>query len=317
MVEINKLNRREFLRSLGALCGAVMVRPFPLFLQSDILAHMPVPVPPSLMLHSADGRGDFLPRLLEALCVQGYTGTTYQEWQRRILNGSPIANPLILSIDDISAAQGGCPSFATFTQMKEWIRAAGMTAVYGVITEPVYNDSPQRAQDEARWDMLQSWVEDGFELATHTTYHSNFNARDTGPRPDFTAVDYEAEICDSARLIETKLRERGLGYAVQSLILPYGSGYAYLSEQPAVHPGILAACTQTQIRFVVGIVQGREPLLVDDSIAYVGRLSPVYTADPNGQMTPLLEGTLAQLHSWRQQNEAINLQARRPLHFPL
>jgi hypothetical protein len=127
-------------------------------------------------------------------------------------------NPLIISIDDISMAHQGCPRFDKIVQMKEWIEVAGVTAVYGVITEP--NGQPDREQDEACWDLIQSWVEAGFELATHTSYHSCFNAKDTTARSDFTAVDYEAEIVRSANLIEQKLGKRGMQYSVQTLILP-------------------------------------------------------------------------------------------------
>lgn len=66
----------------------------------------------------------------------------------------------------------------------------------------------------------------------------------TGPRPDFRAVDYEAEIVQSAQLIETKLSERQIDYFVETLIMPYGSGYSYQHPQPEIHPGIVAACRQ-------------------------------------------------------------------------
>jgi hypothetical protein len=191
--------------------------------------------------------------------------------------------------------------------MKEWIQAAGMTAVFGVITEPVINGVPQREQDEARWDVVRGWLDEGFELATHTSYHSNFNAVDSGPRPDFTAVDYEAEIVRSANLIEAKLAERGLDYAVKSLIMPYGSGYSYKLTPSQVHAGIVQACRQTNIEFVVGIAQGRTPLsiysLLDaQALAYVGRLPPAYLVDSDGRSLPYADLTLSWLLSWYENN---------------
>lgn len=298
-----KVNRRDFLKMLGAV-GAYA------FLPMDIGQIVPpaspswVNIPPSLMLHSPDGTPDFLPQLLEYLQQDGFTATTYKTWYHGLLTNNPILNPLILSIDDISLAQAGCASFGRFVQMKDWIKAAGGTAVFGVITEPVINGQPQRAQDEARWDMMQTWIEEGFELATHTSYHSNFNAMDTGPRPDFRAIDYEAEIVRSAHLIETKLSERQIDYKVETLIMPYGSGYSYQLPEPAIHSGILDACQQTNIKFVVGIVEGREPLareLFDapQAVPYVGRLPPAYLTDADGQRQPLAEQTASWLRSWR------------------
>lgn len=126
------------------------------------------------MLHSSDGSPDYLPRLLDCLQQDGFTTTTYRAWRRGLLANQPVPNPVILSIDDISLACSGCASFSVFKQMKESIKTAGGTAVFGVITQPVINGEPQREQDEARWDMMQAWVEDGFETSFHTAYHSNF-----------------------------------------------------------------------------------------------------------------------------------------------
>lgn len=298
-----KVSRRNFLKMLGA-AGSYAFIPFSPGQLVLPFTQTRVSVPPSLMLHSADGKPEFLPRLLECLQQANFTPTTYQAWYEGVLTNDPVINPVILSIDDISMAQSGCASFNTFVQMKEWIRAAGATAVFGVITEPVINGQPQRQQDEERWDRMQTWVEEGFELASHTTYHSNFNAVDTGPRPDFNAVDYEAEIVQSAQLIEAKLRERQIDYTVDSLILPYGSGYSYQHPEPDIHPGIVAACRQTHIKFVVGIPQGREPLARDDfdnaqEIIYVGRIPPAYLTDTDNQQRPQAEQTASWLQSWQ------------------
>ncbi|MCP5100376.1 MAG: polysaccharide deacetylase family protein [Chloroflexi bacterium] len=299
------MSRRQFLKSLGALCGnfAVMGLPTVSFGLMNKPTH--VAVPPSLMLHSVHANPQFLPPLLTLLQEYGFTGTTYKEWYRCILQDVPIANPLIISIDDISMADQGCPSFDKFAQMKEWIQAAGMTAVYGVITEP--NGQPDREQDEARWDLMQSWVEDGFELATHTSYHSVFNAKDTTARSDFTAVDYEAEIVRSATLIEQKLGERGVPYNVQTLILPFGSGYSYMQPEPQIHSGIVAACQQTNVRFVAGIPQGQEPLSIADlttpeKIMYVGRIGPIVVEDEGEPPRSDAWWTFAWLKSWREKN---------------
>jgi hypothetical protein len=298
-----RINRRDFLKMLGA-AGSYAFLPMDGGRLAPPMPPMQVNIPPSLMLHSQDGTSDFLPRLLECLHQDGFATTTYQAWRQGLLTNEPIPNPVILSIDDISLARSGCASFSTFVQMKEWIKAAGGTAVFGVITQPVINGQPQREQDETRWDMMQAWVEEGFELATHTSYHSNFNAVDTGPRPDFRAVDYEAEIVQSAQLIETKLGERQIDYKVETLIMPYGSGYSYQYPQPEIHPGIVTACQQTNIKFVIGIAAGREPLLrqaFDDPQAtlYLGRIPPATVTDTDGRQYPQAEQTASWLQSWQ------------------
>lgn len=297
-----KFKRRDFLKMLGA-AGTCAFLPLGVGPLTPPVVSAQVNIPPSLMLHSFDGSPEFLPRLLERLQQDGFTTTTYRAWWQSLLSNKSIPNPVILSIDDISLARSGCASFNTFNEMKGWIKAAGCTAVFGVITQPVINGEPQREQDEARWDMMQTWVEEGFELASHTSYHSNFNAVDTGPRPDFKAVDYEAEIVQSAQLIETKLSERQIHYMVETLILPYGSGYSYQSPQPEIHPGIVAACCQTNIKFVIGIVAGREPLsrdIFDDrhTPTYLGRIPPATLTNSDGCKYPQAEQTAAWLRSW-------------------
>lgn len=310
------MSRRTFLQTLGAFSAQALIPRPNLIGQPLLLQPAEVTIPPSLMLHSVDGQADFLPWLLEQLNEKGYQGTTYQQWQQRLLAGQPVVNPVIISVDDISLAAQACSRYDTFVQMQGWFKAAGMTAVYGVITEPVIGDQPQREQDEARWDLMQAWVEDGFELASHTSYHSNFNARDSGPRPDFGPADYEAEICRSAALIEQKLAERGLDYRVRTLILPFGSGYSYRQPNPRIHDGITAACRQTHIQFVVGIPQGREPLPVTilgdpTALTYVGRLAPVYSADGGDQPLPIADLTLTSLDAWGANNRRFESQPAR------
>jgi hypothetical protein len=255
------------------------------------------------MLHSPDGKADFLPPLLDGLHQVGFTMTTYEAWYQGVLANRSISNPVILSIDDLTLVRNGPAAYDTFGQMKDWIKAAGGTAVYGVITTPVIGGEAQRGQDEAKWGLMQSWVEEGFELATHTSYHSNFNALDTGPRPDFSAVDYEAEIVDSARLIEANLAERGMDYRVETLILPYGSGYSYDLPEPAVHLGIVEACRRTNIKFVVGIAHGRgaierERFYDGQDMVYLGRIPPAYMTDLDGRRMPQVSQTLSWLQNW-------------------
>lgn len=301
------ISRRGFLKAATGFLAQASVTGFGLPHGQTAYLSPQVPIPPSLMLHSPDAQSDFLPRLLEQLNEAGFTAVTYRGWQQLVMENRVPSKPIILSIDDISMAKQACAAFSTFAQMKEWIQAAGMTAVFGVITEPVINGEPQREQDEARWDIVRGWLDEGFELATHTSYHSNFNALDSGPRPDFTAVDYEAEIVRSAQLIEAKLAERGLNYPVKSLIMPYGSGYSYKLTPSEVHTGIVQACQQTNVEFVIGIAQGRKPLglyslLNQQEISYVGRLPPAYLVDVDGNSHLYADLTYSWLCSWYEDN---------------
>lgn len=300
------ISRRSFLKAATGSFAHATIAGFN-FPPGQTALAAEVPVPPSLMLHSPDAKADFLPPLLEQLNEAGFTAVTYRGWQQMVRENRVPSKPIILSIDDISMAKQACAAFSTFAQMKEWIRATGMTAVFGVITEPVINGEPQREQDEGRWDVVRGWLDEGFELATHTSYHSNFNALDSGPRLDFTAVDYEAEIVRSAQLIEAKLAERGLNYPVKSLIMPYGSGFSYKLTPSQLHEGIVQACCQTNVEFVIGIAQGRKPLsphslLNGQTISYVGRLPPAYLIDADGSSHPSVDLTFSWLCSWYEDN---------------
>ncbi|WP_420627896.1 polysaccharide deacetylase family protein [Candidatus Leptofilum sp.] len=313
------VSRRGFLKAATGFLTHATVGGFNPLRERAAILPQDVAIPPSLMLHSQDAQLAFLPPLLEQLNQAGFTAVTYRSWQQMVRENRVPAKPIILSIDDISMAKGACAAFSTFAQMKEWIRAAGMTAVFGVITEPVINGSPQREQDEARWDIVRGWLDEGFELATHTSYHSNFNAMDSGPRSDFTAVDYEAEIVRSAQLIEAKLAERGLNYPVRSLIMPYGSGYSYKLTPSQIHAGISAACGKTNIEFVIGIAQGRKPLSIysllnGHEVVYVGRLPPAYLVAADGKSSPYADLTFAWLLSWHEENDAVA--AKQPMLLP-
>ncbi len=267
-----------------------------------------VPIPPSLMLHSPHGKGHFLAQLLDALNASGFTATTYKAWRRSVRLGKPIHNPLLISIDDLTLAQDVTYAWETFAQMKQTLQQAGMVATYGVITTPVVNEHVWREQDAQRWALMTEWIADGFELATHTAYHSCFSNKYSLPRADFEQSDYDAEICDSAELIERQLATHGTPYRVETLILPYGSGYSYMQPDPCVHAGILHACRQTNIRMIAGIPHGRDPLSqLSHQPVYMGRISPVVTTDQRLDVA----GTVTLLEEWAARNP-VQLPMRRP-----
>ncbi len=292
---MNPLSRRQLLQAAAGL-GFALVWPGRMRAGDQW-----VNVPPALMLHTRDNRQAFLPPLLERLQAAGLQAITYKAWRQRVLNGALDSDSLVmLVVDDLSMARGN-PSFDAFARMYGWFAAAQMPAVFAVITA---HDQPQ---DAARWDTVAGWAAQGCELATHTAYHSNLNADDTTPRGDFRPANYRFEIVDSARFIEEQVRARGLPlYTVDTLVTPYGSGYAYQQAQPALHAPVVEACRQASIHMVVGIVQGRDPLplaALRDEVVYLGRTPPAYLRGADGALMPDTAITFSYLDEWRRANQ--------------
>ncbi|HEX2908580.1 MAG TPA: polysaccharide deacetylase family protein [Phototrophicaceae bacterium] len=242
-------NRRQFLRTLvGVGC-------FPA-LSPRLAPENIVRVPPSLMLHSRHWR--ILPDLLSHLKALDYTGVTYHDWEQAMAGTTALPyHPVILSVDDLSLVAGS-PSFEYFERMKNNFLESGFKAVFSIITRP---DLPQ---DDRRWEAVAAWTREGMELATHTAYHSNLdNAR-------FDAADYESEIVDSAAMIEAQT-----GYAVRSLVTPFGSGYDITTG--TLNPNVLQAARAANLGFIVGISTGQRHVHVDTQagdVIYTGRANP-------------------------------------------
>lgn len=292
-----RLSRRDFLLTCGRLGLLAGTGLFMGSLHAEAPDAILEEVPPTLMLHSRDNVYAFQNTLIKKLKLNNYATTTYQAWEQAVANGTPHDRRVILTIDDISMSKGN-RSFASFRQMYETYKAAGMVTVFAVITRP---DLPQ---DEARWDEVASWVREGFELATHTSYHTNLNLTDSTPRPDLTEADYTAEIVDSATLIEEKMRARGIDYKVRTLVTPFGSGYSYAQPIHEIDPAVVAACAKTNIKFVVGMVDGKLPIERaslepgNNDLVYLGRTPPFYEKDTSGKDVPQGEHTFGYLHHW-------------------
>ena len=292
------LSRRQFLQVFGISAAALLAGAQLSKAEPGIGNPLANPVPPSLMLHSKDARPIFTATLTNDLFHTGYQATTYQQWEQAIFAGEPMEKPVIVSIDDITMAQQS-PSFNVFRQMHDWYLKAAMVTVFSVITRP---DLPQ---DESHWDEAAEWLTQGFELATHTSHHRNFNASDTSPDKGWRQSDYDEEIVASAEMIEAKMRARGMEYPVKTLVLPYGSGYSYEQPKHVIHPGIIAACAKTNIKFVVGIVEGRSPITIEALEArssdpvYVGRTPPAYMNNQDGGAVPQGDKTFAYLQDWQ------------------
>lgn len=249
---MTSLSRRHFLKAILGASIALAVPHIPSALAFD----MPATVPPSVMLHSRHWR--VLPDLLTNLRDLGYNGITYIEWEQALLgNVSLPPQPVILSVDDLSCEIGN-PAFRYFKRMKNDFVENGFKAVFGIITRPNLKHDPDR------WTEVASWVDEGIELATHTSYHSNLD------NPKFTGDDYQVEIADSAVMITEKTDQ-----VVRSLITPYGSGYDV--EHQTLNPHVLAACRTANLRFMVGITTGQRHVHVDTEagdVIYTGRANP-------------------------------------------
>lgn len=283
------LSRRQFLTLLSLGVGAAV--PIPTFAQTPPPS---IPIPPSLMLHSRESREGFMTGLMTGIREQGWQAITYLEYLRRVAAEESVENTVLISIDDIACTVDNL-SFDYFVRMYDWVNEAGGKATFALITRP------DLVQDDAKWDVVASWVENGFELATHTASHQTFNAPDTSQRLDFDAADFSRQIVDSAALIQEKLGERSIDYQVKTLITPFGSGWN--RQTMAIHEGVQTACKAAGIKVVVGIVDGREPLPAadfthDEAVLYVGRTPPGYVTQPDGTQTLTLQRTLYYLEHW-------------------
>jgi peptidoglycan/xylan/chitin deacetylase (PgdA/CDA1 family) len=245
------ISRRQFTQTLLAF-GLSSLMPRHLLASAENA----ITVPPSVMLHSRHWR--ILPDLLVRLRDLGYSGVTYRDWEQAIIGHTTLPEqPVILSVDDVTAVQGS-PAFAYFERMKDNFLEAGFGAVFGVITRP---DLPQ---DTERWGRLSAWAGEGIELATHTAHHSNLD------NPSWLVEDYESEIVESAAVIAERT-----GQPVRTLITPYGSGYDI--EHRSINPQVLSACRQANLRFLVGISTGQRHVHQDNEagdVLYVGRANP-------------------------------------------
>lgn len=243
--------------------------PHPATAQTPIHAY---PVPPSLMLHSKHGTNTddingFLPVLIRHLIRDGYQGITYCQWLALIMgNQPPPVKPIMVSIDDLTMAKGS-PAFSTFGAMHDLFAANNFPVTFAVVNRL---DLPQ---DPERWAIVRRWVEEGsVELASHTNQHINFNNRDGSPRSDLAPTAYNQQIaCSALHISDTT------GVAVRTLITPYGSGFERSTQ--TIHPAVAEQCQKVGIKVVVGIPDGRQPILCEvvrdsNAVVYLGRTKP-------------------------------------------
>lgn len=260
------LSRRDFLKRTILFTSGVALLPN----LADDQQTTSIPLPPCIMLHSQHGvdmgYNRFFPQFLRLIQEQHFTTVTFQSWLCSVLNETQLPEkPLIISIDDM-AMDVGNPAFRYFRNLHDHLALQDMVGTFGIVTRP------NLRQDAGRWDEVRAWAENGFEMATHTSQHTNFNQTDSSPRDDLSQDQIDAEIINSAHMIQSRINQ-----AVTVLITPYGSGFYRQSQ--TIHPNILSSCQRAGIRIVVGITDGREPTSLEaiqqhDSILYYGRTTP-------------------------------------------
>lgn len=205
----------------------------------------PFRVPPTLMFHSKDRWK--LPHILEWLREHDYESIGYADLLRALRGERPLPEkPIILTIDDIA------PSYVQpyFLAMAEEVEKVGYRGVFAVVAD----QPPQRA--ERGWAILRELAARGWELDTHTSYHSYL--------PALKLPDLRDEIIQSAEWIA-----QATGYAPISLIAPYGGVYRREREFDL---RIFEVAAQAELAFVVGIVGGRFIPPDAQSPYYVGRV---------------------------------------------
>lgn len=246
-MECIRCTRRGFLGlSVMAVAGQ--------FNMARAVSPLMVPVPPILMLHSRHRW--LLPRLLDALIKEDYTGITFADLEAALDGAALPANPVIITIDDLCMVKGS-PSFETFVAMKDSLVERDFKGAFSIVTIP---DKPQ---NDTWWDDLAGWHEQGIELTTHTSNHLNLDD------PTLTVDEFRDEISGSAAFIQDRT-----GQPVRALVTPFGSGYDRPND--VVTPPVAQACAAANIPFVVGIVEGREPISrpAADGVIYLGRVPP-------------------------------------------
>lgn len=257
------------------------------------------------MLHSKHAKLENLVPFLDMIQTNGYTATTYSEWLESVNSQTAIEKPVLISCDDLTLVSGGI-NFLTFRKMKEEFRKRKMKATFGLITQPVVQANGTlevlREQNQDQWNELVEWIEQGMEIATHTSHHQTLSSSNSTPRSDFRQTDFEEEIVDSALLIEDELAKRNFKYKVRTLITPFGSGYSYSQPVQEIHPQVQKACEKAGVKFVVGIAGGRDPVEINtftenDGVVYVGRTQP--SEDSKG-LNP--SSTTWRINQWNKDN---------------
>lgn len=236
-----KLSRRAFLKATALTLGGLSL----LKVSSISAAKQVYPVPPTVMLHTADRRQ--LLKLLLWLNEQQYTSIGYTDLMNAMQGKASLpAKPVLITIDDIASNY----IQPYFLDMAKMVEDAGHRGVFGVVTR----ESPARSPKV--WAQLADLAEHGWEMDSHTKTHSLFSS--------LSIDDLRDEIVGSAEWLKD-----GIGRTPLSLIAPYGGVY---STGRNFDPRVFDLAREAGYQFVVGIVGGRDITSMDQPPYYVGRV---------------------------------------------
>lgn len=163
------------------------------------------PTPKSLMLHSWYGVQNTR-RLAEAIIDRGWVTYTYRQVYELWDRGKCVPeNVVLVSLDDFYSVYENRVLF----DMADIFTEYGLVMTLGLITR-----TDSWGQNPALWEKYKFYLENGFEIASHSVYHAN---------------PYELEIKYLKRELELSYEMicENLGTCPKTYILPYGIAWDY------------------------------------------------------------------------------------------
>lgn len=155
------LSRRAFLKATALSVGSISL----LKASATSAARQMYPVPPTVMLHTADRRQ--LLKLLLWLNEQQYTGIGYADLLNAMQGKTSLpAKPILITIDDLASNY----IQPYFLDMAKMVEDAGQRGIFGVVTR----ESPARSPKV--WAQLADLAQRGWEMDSHTKTHALFSS---------------------------------------------------------------------------------------------------------------------------------------------
>jgi len=163
------------------------------------------PTPKSLMLHSWYGVQNT--RILaKAIIDRGWVTYTYNQVYELWDKGQCVPeNVVLVSLDDFYSVYDNKILF----DMADVFIDYGLVMTLGLITR-----TDSWGQDPALWEEYKSYLENGFEIASHSVYHANPYELDLKYLEQELELSYKM-ICEN------------LGTCPKTYILPYGAAWNY------------------------------------------------------------------------------------------
>lgn len=175
------------------------------FIPSVKASSFECPTPKSLMLHSWYGVQD-TKRLAEAIVGKGWVTYTYSQVYDLWDKGQCVPeNVILVSLDDFYSVYEDKVLF----DMADVFIDYGLVMTLGLITR-----TDSWGQDPDLWEKYKFYLENGFEIASHSVHHENPYNLDIKYLKQELEVSHEM-ICEN------------LGACPETYILPYGLGWNY------------------------------------------------------------------------------------------